>query len=38
MAARSEAGDPLRWLTLAEYVPFFAILGVESARRRLWES
>ncbi len=37
MAARSDGADPLRWLAYVEYVPFFAILAVESARRRLWE-
>jgi alpha-1,6-mannosyltransferase len=38
MAARSGGDDPLRWLVWVEYAPFFLILAVESARRRLWET
>jgi len=38
MAARAGTEDPLRWLAWIEYLPFFLILAVESARRRLWET
>ncbi|MBI3449526.1 MAG: hypothetical protein HY049_11510 [Acidobacteria bacterium] len=37
MAARAGDADPLAWLAAVEYVPFFALLAIESARRRLWE-
>jgi hypothetical protein len=37
MATRTSQAEPLGWLVFFEYVPFFVILAVESARRRLWE-
>jgi hypothetical protein len=37
MASRGASGDPLGWLALFEYVPFYLLLASESARRRLWE-
>jgi len=37
MAARTGGDDPLRWLAIVEYAPFFLILAIESSRRRLWE-
>ena len=37
LITRGPSEAPLRWLAWVEYVPFFVILGVESARRRLWE-
>lgn len=37
MAARMAGSASLDWLVWLEYLPFFAILAIESARRRLWE-
>lgn len=37
MASRTGGGEPLGWLAWPEYLPFFVMLAVESARRRLWE-
>lgn len=38
LAARSGGEDPLRGLALVEYGVLFVVMGVESARRRLWET
>jgi hypothetical protein len=37
MAARLAGESGLDWLAWPEYLPFFLILAIESARRRLWE-
>jgi alpha-1,6-mannosyltransferase len=37
MITRSGDLQPFRWLAWLQYVPFFLILAIESARRRLWE-
>ncbi len=37
MAMKLAGAEPPGWLLWAEYAPFYAMLAVESARRRLWE-
>jgi hypothetical protein len=36
-ALKSAESDPLVWLRWVEFAPFFGLLILESARRRLWE-
>ncbi|HXI03291.1 MAG TPA: hypothetical protein VNI57_08945, partial [Candidatus Saccharimonadales bacterium] len=38
MALKLAGLPPAGWLGWVEYVPFFVMLAVESARRRLWEA
>lgn len=37
VVTRTGIDEPLRWLAWIEYAPFFILLAVESARRRLWD-